>query len=245
MRARTSFTRQCVRLCIDICTYECICVRGEADTEPSGSSPGLEPLQKRSILDSQRFITSSNMAPIPSLFLASLCLSLFVPTPFPPSTIPFCLCCSISLSPSSSWIFEDRFPRQRAGIRILLVDYLFPYSEEKWGREGRVRPSIGFTSWKWLSFAGFALVRGFLRLESLDQLTAEIDPGIEYRVAEGGGKRIGASLEGFPSYPFGSICRYPSRSSRCYWMFFVEFLSMEWPDVSGLHVTGMKGLEYG
>lgn len=53
----------------------------------------FEPLQKRSILDSQRFITSSNMAPISSLSL-SLSLS------------------SISLSPSSSsWIFEDLFPR--------------------------------------------------------------------------------------------------------------------------------------
>jgi len=31
----------------------------------------LEPLQKRSILDSLRFITSSNMAAIPSPFLSS------------------------------------------------------------------------------------------------------------------------------------------------------------------------------
>lgn len=45
----------------------------------------LEPLQKRSILDSQRFITSSNMAPIPSPFLSSLAL---LSTPFSHPTLP-------------------------------------------------------------------------------------------------------------------------------------------------------------
>lgn len=46
----------------------------------------LEPLQKRSILDSQRFITSSNMAPIPS---PSSCPPGALETPFSRSPRPF------------------------------------------------------------------------------------------------------------------------------------------------------------
>lgn len=58
---------------------------GEKERERARGHLVLEPLQKRSILDSQRFITSSNMAPIPSPFLSSLAL---LSTPFSHPTLP-------------------------------------------------------------------------------------------------------------------------------------------------------------
>lgn len=115
---------------------------------------------------------------------------------------------------SSSWIFEDRFPRERATIRILFMDYLFPYSGGvELGRAADSLAENGFHSPDFVPRSG-----GSFGWNPLDQLTAEIDPGIECGMEGNAG--AGASRGGFPSYPFADISSLVLRSSRCNWMFF-------------------------
>ena len=149
MRARTSFTPPSCAFYVSIYIYYIlyICVCGDADRERERERESIlaarrrplafEPLQKRSILDSQRFITSSNMAPILSL---SLSLSLH-PSPSLPSH-----CRLAAARGSSRTSFRASEPDLPRGLFVSI------FQREREGRKGigRARElgrgNVGFAS---------------------------------------------------------------------------------------------------